>query len=117
MSDPELEALIRKKMLELQRKSLMREESEKPKRDREIIEPYLTNRADEVLDALRAQYPEVAHAVEHKLAELISQGVLKSIDGGWLYNLLRQMGVRVRLPTRIVYHDRPLEERLREGVD
>ena len=101
---------LRMKKLELQKKLLAmaarRSEEEKrveakPKDPYEIIKPLLEDRADEVLQAAKAQYPGITDAVVAELARLAEAGVLKKITGPWLMGLFTRLGYRPRLETKI----------------
>jgi len=73
LSDAELERLKRRKMLELQRKMLIKkEEKEAPPKpeepsNREILGRYFEGRAWEVYDTAWAQFPQVMPQVEEAL--------------------------------------------------
>jgi len=106
-SDKELEALKRRKYIEIQR-SLFRKaaEAEKPPKKEpspeEILRGVLTDQGDEVLNAFKAQYPEGAQMLIPILAQAITSGKLRGpIDGGSLYQFLNSLGFRVRIETKI----------------
>ena len=67
------------------------------------LRPYLVDRAEEVMDAAREQYPREAEAVASQLVKLIEAGHVDKIDGPSLYNLFRSLGLRVRIETRLTY--------------
>ncbi|MCS7139696.1 MAG: hypothetical protein N3F04_06910 [Candidatus Nezhaarchaeota archaeon] len=101
---------LRMKKLELQKKFLAmtikkseekREESAKSKDPYEAIKPFLEERADEVLEAARAQYPRVADTVVKELIKLVEAGLIKKITGPWLMGLFTRLGYRPRLETKI----------------
>mgnify|MGYP000191496575 FL=1 len=108
MSDEDL--WLQMKKLELQKKLLAmaakkseekREEQVKPKDPYEVIRPLLEERADEVLEAAKAQFPRVANAVIAELARLAEAGIIKRITGPWLMGLFARLGYRPRLETKI----------------
>jgi len=98
---------LQMKKLELQRKLLAQatkrsEEKEvKPKDPYEVIRPLLEERADEVLEAAKAQFPRVADAVAAELAKLAEAGLIKRITGPWLMALFTRLGYRPRLKVKI----------------
>jgi len=122
VSDRELEALRQKKLMELKR-ILKKREEEKGREERvdpgKILDRFFIGRAWEVLNAAKAQYPQVARYVESMLVKLIMEGKIRSkISGEELYGLFRRLGIRVRLKThiKILEHGKvkSLEEKIRE---
>jgi len=123
MSDVELEALRRRKLQELKRQLEKKPiaVAEKPQEvdPKEVLNRFFFNRAWEVLNAAKAQYPQVAAHVEKTLVKLIAEGKIRShISGGELYGLFLRLGFRVRLQThiRVLEHGKvkSLEEKMRE---
>ncbi len=116
MSDPdaELESLMARRMAEM-RKNVAREAaseakpseersgSKNPARSaRDALVGRLGHRGLEVLQNAEAQWPREMAIVVTKLGELIESGELReTISGGDLMELLRTIGIRVRLQTRI----------------
>jgi len=100
---------LQMKKLELQRKLLAmtakraeeKEQKAKPKDPYELIRPLLEDRADEVLEAAKAQFPRVANAVIAELAKLVEAGAIKRITGPWLMDLFTRLGYRPKLETKI----------------
>jgi len=98
---------LQMKKLELQRKLIARttkrveEKEEKPKDPYEVIRPLLEERADEVLEAARAQFPRAADVVVAELARLAETGLIKRITGPWLMSLFTRLGYRPKLETKI----------------
>jgi DNA-binding TFAR19-related protein (PDSD5 family) len=101
---------LQMKRLELQRKLFaqatkraekVEEKEAKPKDPYEVIRPLLEERADEVLEAARSQFPRVADAVAAELARLVEAGLIKRITGPWLMALFTRLGYRPRLETKI----------------
>jgi len=122
VSDRELESLRQKKLMELKR---LLQKREKEKRGEERVDPrkildkFFIGRAWEVLNAAKAQYPQVARYVENMLVKLIMEGKIRSkISGEDLYGLFRRLGIRVRLKTRIQILEhgklKSLEEKIKE---
>lgn len=67
-----------------------------------ILANVLVGRAWEVYYAARQQYPAIADQIFRELAELVRMGQLKGpITGEQLYGLLRQIGLDIRLETKI----------------
>jgi len=93
---------------------------QRPKSVFEMLRPYLIDRADEVLEAAKRQYPKETEAIAHQLLRLIEIGKLDKIDGPSLYNLFKSLGLKVRLETKVVYIKRgeakDLAEMLRQGL-
>jgi DNA-binding TFAR19-related protein (PDSD5 family) len=98
---------LQMKKLELQRKLLVQATKrverveEKPRDPYEVIRPLLEERADEVLEAARAQFPRVADAVVAELTRLVEAGLIKKITGPWLMALFTKLGYRPRLEAKI----------------
>ncbi|MCS7120027.1 MAG: DNA-binding protein [Nitrososphaerota archaeon] len=123
MSDWELETIRRKKLLQLKkslekRSDLESEKAGKPS-DREVLSAYLADRAWEVLNAAKIQYPEAGSWMEATLAKLIREGKIKTkISGEELYSIFLRLGVKVRLPTRIKVLEhgeiKSLEQKIKE---
>ena len=107
--DNELERIKQKRLEELQRKMLLQKikeqipESEpepapkEPTHD-EILNNYFKGRAWEVYNAAKYQYPNIIPKVEQAL---IDGKIRESIDGASLYQFFRQIGIPVRLNTKI----------------
>lgn len=104
MSDRELEAIRRKKLLELRKILASKVETEPKKKtdSKEVLNRLFVGRAWEVLNAAKLQYPQAAAYVENTLVKLIKLGKIRNpITGEDLYGLFRRLGFRVRLQTRI----------------
>lgn len=104
--DPDIEIIKARKMKELREKAAafekQKKEPEKKKTPKEIVNSYLYDRGDEVLNAAYAQFPAQTEAIVAKIAELILAGELQSrISGGELLSLFRSVGLRVRIDTSI----------------
>lgn len=93
--------LKQKLMAVTAKKTEEKEEKTRPKDPYEVIRPLLEDRADEVLEAAKAQFPKVANAVIAELARLAEAGVIKRISGPWLMSLFTRLGYRPRIETRI----------------
>jgi len=125
--EDELERLKQKRLEELQRQMLLKrikEQEPKPEPSKEptpeeILGRYFKDRAWEVWNAAKAQYPAVMPQVEKLLVDAINQGKVKdSIDGASLMGFFRQIGIPVRLETRIRISEhgelKTLEQKMKE---
>lgn len=78
----------------------------RPKSSREVLSPYLYDRADEVLDLAYGQYPVQTEAIVTRIARLISDGeITNRISGGELLMLFRSVGLKIRVNTTIKVED------------
>ncbi len=124
LSDKELERLRLKKLAELHRAMGNKEklEAKKPSEEensRDILNKFFGDRAWEVFDAARAQYPSQIVQIEKTLVKLIKEGkVREMITGEELFVLFRRLGMRVKMETHIrVLEDgkvKSIEEKIRE---
>jgi DNA-binding TFAR19-related protein (PDSD5 family) len=112
--DEELERIKRRRLAEMQRKMLlkqMKEAAPKPEPPKEptkedILNRYFRGRAWEVFNAAKTQYPQVISQIETALIDAINQGKIKqTIDGAMLSQFFRQIGIPVRLNTKIRVSD------------
>ncbi len=110
--DEKLERIKRRRMLELQKRMLQEgkaeEEPEKPAEPtpREILDSMFSGRAWEIYEIAKIQYPAVMPQVEQALVEGIKSGKIQDrIDGESLFAFLRQLGLNVRLNTKIRFKD------------
>jgi DNA-binding TFAR19-related protein (PDSD5 family) len=118
MSDDELEALKRKRLLELQRRIATSQEKQKPIDTHKVLDSVFRGRAWEVFNEAKSQYPSEMAQIELTFLNLISKGKLTEIDGEQLFALLRNIGLDVRLNTeiKIVSHGKTqsLSEKFKE---
>ncbi len=106
MEDKDLELLIKRKMLELQKRAL----TEKKKEAREakynhwdIVKPCLTSGGEEMLLKAKSQYPKVAEYVVRELAKLVLTGRLREkLDAEDIYAIFYHLGFPIRIETKIV---------------
>jgi DNA-binding TFAR19-related protein (PDSD5 family) len=103
--DSELDRLKRQRLAEMQRRMTAKQQGEvapaklEPRR---ILERVFVGRAWEVYHAARSQYPGIADQIFQELAALVQRGRLQGkITGEQLFGLLRQIGLDVRLDTKI----------------
>ena len=119
MSDDELEALKRKRLLDLQRRMAIHQEKQKPVDANKVLDSVFRGRAWEVFNEANSQYPSEMAEIEHELVGLVSEGKLKEIDGEQLFALLRNIGLRVSLNTgiKVVSHGKTqsLSEKFKES--
>jgi len=103
--DSELERLKRQRMEQMQRRVAAKQQSQTgPAKlePRQILEKVFVGRAWEVYHAARAQFPGVADQIFQELAMLVQTGQLRNkITGEQLFGLLRQIGLDIRLDTKI----------------
>jgi len=125
--DDELERIKQKRLEELQRQMLLKQIKEQEPKPEPAKEPtpegllgrYFKDRAWEVWNAAKAQYPTVMPQVEKLLVDAIKQGKVKDvIDGASLMGFFRQIGIPVRLETRIRISEhgelKTLEQKMKE---
>jgi DNA-binding TFAR19-related protein (PDSD5 family) len=115
--DPEIDIINARKLRELREKAAAIERAKanqqesssprsRPKSSREVLSPYLYDRADEVLDLAYGQYPVQTEAIVTRIARLILAGELASkISGGELLMLFRSVGLKIRVNTTIKVED------------
>src|SRR5665647_505284 len=102
MSDDELEALKRKRLLEFQRRmALCSQEKDGPIDVHKVLDSVFRGRAWEVFNEATSQYPNEMAEIKHTLVSLVSEGKLKEIDGEQLFALLKNVGLDVRLNSKI----------------
>ena len=98
--DIEEELLLKKELFELRRLLAQKNREKTP---REILVERLVNRGEEVLKAAERQFPEQTKVIVGKLAEMIKKGYITSnISGAELLWLFRQLGLPVRIETKIM---------------
>ncbi len=123
MSDTELEAIRRKRLQELKRQFGKRAEpeleGEKAESPQQILNRLFVDRAWEVFNEAKVQYPQAAEYVENTLVKLITAGKLRTqISGEELYGLFLRLGYRVRLQTKISVLEhgkaKSLEDKIKE---
>jgi DNA-binding TFAR19-related protein (PDSD5 family) len=123
LSDSELERIKRQRLAEMQRVFDQKKQAAHPKQKpttEQILQSVFVGRAWEVYEATRRQYPSVSVRLFQELAQLIENGQLTGqITGEQLYALLRQIGLDVRLETKIQVLDhgklKSLGDKIRGG--
>jgi DNA-binding TFAR19-related protein (PDSD5 family) len=109
--DPDIEIIKARKLKELKERAAAQERlkaaaaNAQPKKQassREIVNGYLYDRGEEVLNLAYAQFPAQTEAIVAKIAELILTGEISGkISGGELLALFRSIGLRVHVDTTI----------------
>ena len=128
--DDELERIKQKRLAEMKRKMLLKQimdqresepEPETPREatNQEVLDAMFGYRAWEVYSAAAYQYPQVIGQVEQILVEGIKEGKIANIiDGAALMGFFRQVGLPVRLNTKIRISDhgelKTLEQKMKE---
>jgi len=115
LTSNELELWKQRKLLEMQRKAIMKkieeeklkERAEKRDEDAEAtLRKLFQERASEVYEAAKSQFPEATEKLTKALAKLISKGELNGpISGEELYWFFRRLGINVRLETQIRFYE------------
>ena len=105
-NDSELERLKRQRLAEMQKTLASRQQKNQAEAKRlepsKVLEGVFVGRAWEVYQATKRQYPQIAEQIFQELAQLVQNGRLKGqITGEQLFWLLRQIGLDVRLETKI----------------
>jgi DNA-binding TFAR19-related protein (PDSD5 family) len=104
--DSELERLKRQRLAEMQKRISSKQRHAQDAADKtdptSTLQKVFVGRAWEVYYAAKQQYPRIAEQILQELARLVQLGQLKGqITGEQLYGLLRQIGLDVRLETKI----------------
>ncbi len=107
--DSELEKLKAKRLAEMQQNisSIKKTETEEPEKKqtqnpRDMVLKFLGFRGEEVLQNAESQFPLETKSIIVQLSQLIKTGELNEMmDGGQLLQLLRSIGLRVRMNTKI----------------
>jgi DNA-binding TFAR19-related protein (PDSD5 family) len=103
--DSELERLKRQRFAAMQKKMTAKQQPQGATGELDpakVLEKVFVGRAWEVYYAAKRQYPQIAEQILQELAQLVQTGQLKGqITGEQLYGLLRQIGLDVRLETKI----------------
>ena len=104
--DAELERLKRQRLAKMQKNISAKKQQETAGNNKtdlvSTLQKVFVGRAWEVYNAARRQYPHIAEQLFQELARLIQNGqVTGQITGEQLYGLLRQIGLDVRLETKL----------------
>ena len=131
--DDELERIKQRRLEEMKRQMLLNQikdnqesepEPETPRiaTNQEVLDAMFGDRAWEVFNAAAYQYPQVIGQVEQILVDGIKEGkITDTIDGAILMGFFRQVGLPVRLNTKIRISDKgelkTLEQKMKEEED
>ena len=123
MTDTELDRLRKRKLLQMQKRFQPRKIEGKAIGKEEkswaLLNQVFIERACEVFEAAKLQYPEEMKRIEDVLVQLISEGKIREkISGEELYSFFNQLGLRVELKTHIRFMEhgklKSLEEKMKE---
>ena len=113
--DPEVRALMAKRMAQMRRQAAAAEAAEAAKGEggkpgpsaRQVVASRLGHRGEEVLANAESQWPRETAVIVERIAEIINTGELPgTISGGELLGVFASLGIRVRMNTKIsVEHD------------
>ena len=104
--DSELERIKRQRLAKMQKSLAAKQEqahaaNTKPEPAQVLLKIFV-GRAWEVYRAAMQQYPRISEQIFRELAQLVQTGQLQGqITGEQLYGLLRQIGLDIRLDTKI----------------
>jgi DNA-binding TFAR19-related protein (PDSD5 family) len=104
--DTELERLKRQRLAKMQKMISARQQQAQAGANKtdpsSVMQKVFVGRAWEVYYAAKRQYPRIAEQILQELAQLVQKGQLRGkITGEQLYGLLREIGLDVRLETKI----------------
>jgi DNA-binding TFAR19-related protein (PDSD5 family) len=120
MSDLELEAMRRKRYLQLQKRMAIKENKTKEPNADDVLNRVFKGRAWEVFNFASHQFPEVMTRIKELLVKLALSGEVKEITGEELYLFLIDLGLKVRLQTKIEFAShgevKSLHDRLKEEL-
>ena len=98
-----MEAIRRKKYLELQRKLGTNKNKIETIDADQVLNRIFRDRAWEVFNSASHQFPSVMRRVKELLVKLASSDELKKVTGEELYLFLADLGLKVRLDTKIEF--------------
>ncbi|MDH5623587.1 MAG: hypothetical protein OEY39_03880 [Candidatus Bathyarchaeota archaeon] len=120
MSDSELQAIRRDKLREMQRRLAPKQKKTEKIDADNILNRIFKGRAWEVFNSASSQFPDAMGKVKDALVKLALSCKLQEVTGEQLYLFLRNLGLRVRLNTRIRYIDhgqlKSLAEKIKEDL-
>lgn len=118
MSDAELAAIRRKKYMALQRKIAVNQETTETISADEVLNKVFRGRAWEVFNSASDQFPDAMSKVKELLVKLAASGEIKEVTGEELYLFLADLGLKIRLETKIEFAShgevKSLQDRLKE---
>lgn len=120
MNDSELRDIRAKKLRELQRRLTEKHEKTPETDANNILDRVFKDRAWKVFNTANSQFPYIMSRVKDVLVKLIISGRLSEITGEQLYLFLRNLGLRVRLETKISIAEhgktKSLAEKIKEDL-
>jgi DNA-binding TFAR19-related protein (PDSD5 family) len=119
MSESELNAIRRKKLRELQRRLAKKEKTERINAD-SVLNKIFRGRAWEVFNAASYQHPKAMQRIKEVLVKLALAGRLNEVTGEQLYHFLINLGLKIRLNTKINFAShgklKSLAEKMKEDL-
>ena len=120
MSASELNSLRRKKLRELQRRLAKKEKKTKGVNADNVLNKIFRGRAWEVFNAASYQYPGAMQRIKEVLVKLALTGRLNEVTGEQLYLFLKNLGLKIRLNTKINFAShgklKSLAEKMKEDL-
>ena len=120
MSEAELRAIRQRKMQELQKRLATKPDKTDKINADEVLDKLFKGRAWEVFNTATLQYPTAMRKLKETLVKLALSGRLTSVTGEQLYSFLRNLGLRVRLNTKIHFTEhgklKSLSEKIRDDL-
>ena len=122
MADAELDRLRQRKLLQMQKRFQTRKNEGKAisrEQSSVLLNQVFIGRAWEVFEAAKLQYRAEMKRIEEVLVQLISEGkVREKINGEELYSFFHQLGLMVKLKTRIQFMEhgklKSVEEKMKD---
>lgn len=108
MSDDELKVLRQRKLRELQKQKQLatsRPKGAKQVEADKVLSGVFKGRAWEIFRTASSQYPDFMYKLKDVFVKLALSGKIDEVTGEQLYFFLRNLGLRVRLKTKIRYID------------
>ena len=120
MSESELNAIRRKKLRELQRRLARKEKKTKGINADNVLNKVFRGRAWEVFNVASYQYPTAMQRIKEVLVKLALTGTLDDVTGEQLYRFLKNLGLKIRLETKINFADhgklKSLAEKMKDDL-
>ncbi len=122
--DSELERIKRQRLAKMQKSLAAKQEQSQAASSKlepaQILRKIFVGRAWEVYNAAIQQYPRISEQIFRELAQLVQTGQLQGqITGEQLYGLLRQIGLDIRLDTKIQVLEhgelKPIADKFKSG--
>jgi DNA-binding TFAR19-related protein (PDSD5 family) len=120
MSESELNAIRRKKLRELQSRLAKKEKKTKEINVDNVLNKIFRGRAWEVFNAASSQYPRAMQRIKEVLVKLALTGTLNEVTGEQLNHFLKNLGLKIRLNTKINFADhgklKSLAEKMKDDL-